>query len=452
MKTRLRKYLWAEMNEPARTAALTRPAIMGNPDIEEQVDEIIAAVRRDGDKALLQFTARFDGIDLGSGIRVTEEEFAAARVQMSAEARRAMEVAIANVSKFHAAQLTTPVRVETATGVVCEKITRPISAAGLYVPAGSAPLPSTAIMLAVPARLAECPVRIMCTPVRPDGRADPAVVLAASLCGIDEIYKLGGAQAVAAMAYGTETVPKVEKIYGPGNVWVTAAKKAVAKDPGGAALDMPAGPSEVMVLADGSSDPRFVALDLLSQAEHGPDSQVMLVTTDEQFADQVNQEIELALRDLPRRSIIEQSLAHGASLLVSDLREAVEIANRYAPEHLIIQVKNPRQYLDKIGNAGSIFLGPWSPEAVGDYCSGTNHVLPTYGFARNYSGLSVGDFQKQMTVQELTRAGLGALAPTVRTLARLEGLDAHAQAVAVRLDDHSEGTDQADAGTDGTGT
>jgi histidinol dehydrogenase len=450
MKPRLQKLVWAEMDDAARQAALSRPAVTANPQIDAQVKEIIAKIRRDGDKAVLEFTARFDGVQLSDGIRVTDQEYAAARREISGEAQQAMEIAIANVSKFHAAQLTTPLRVETMSGVVCERITRPVNAAGLYVPAGSAPLPSTAIMLAIPARLAECPVRIMCTPPRPDGNADPAVLLAAKMCGVDEIYKIGGAQAVAAMAYGTQTVPKVEKIYGPGNVWVTAAKKAVATDPDGAALDMPAGPSEVMVLADGSSEARFVALDLLSQAEHGPDSQVILVSTDEQFADTVNREIDAALPDLPRRPIIEQSLAHGACLLVTDLQEALEIANRYAPEHLIIQVKNPRQYIDSINNAGSIFLGPWTPEAVGDYCSGTNHVLPTYGFARNYSGLSVGDFQKQLTVQELTRAGLTELGPTVRTLARLEGLDAHAQAVAVRLDDSSTTAEQASAAADRT--
>ena len=449
MKTGLRKFIWADMDKAARQAALSRPAVTDNPQIGAKVGEIIAAVRSYGDQALLEFTAQFDGVDLGAGIRVGREEFAAALDQIPAEAQRAMEVAIANVSKFHAAQLTDPVRVETSPGVVCEKITRPVTAVGLYVPAGSAPLPSTAIMLAIPARLANCPVRIMCTPARADGKADPAVLMAASLCGIDSVFKLGGAQAIAAMAFGTETVPKVDKIFGPGNTWVTAAKTAVATDPGGAALDMPAGPSEVMVLADDSGDPRFVALDLLSQAEHGPDSQAILVTTDERLADQVNREIEAALPELPRRGIIEKSLAHGACLLVADLNEAIDIANLYAPEHLIIQVNNPRQYVDSIVNAGSIFLGPWAPEAVGDYCSGTNHVLPTYGFARNYSGLSVNDFQKQMSVQELTREGLAELAPTVRTLANLEGLDAHAKAVAVRLE---KSADQLDSGTGRTGT
>jgi len=245
---------------------------------------------------------------------------------------------------------------------------------------------------------------------------------------------LGGAQAIAAMAYGTETIPKVDKVFGPGNAWVTAAKTAVASDPGGAAFDMPAGPSEVMVVADDSANPRFVALDLLSQAEHGPDSQAVLVCSSTTLADAVEAEIDAALPGLPRREIIVQSLSHSVCLLVDSIDdEAVDVANRYAPEHLIIQVNNARQYTDLINNAGSIFIGPWTPESVGDYCSGTNHVLPTYGYARNYSGLSVRDFQKQLTMQELTRPGLELLAPTVVTLAELEGLDAHAQAVDVRL-------------------
>lgn len=434
MTAALRKVVWAELDEAGRDGVLARPAITGNPDLPARVGELIASVRADGDRALRELTARFDGVDLSS-LRVDADEVAAAEAGIGADARRALDAAIANIEKFHAAQLVDPIRVETVPGVVCERVSRPIGAVGLYVPAGSAPLPSTAIMLAIPARLAECPVRIICTPPRADGCADPAVVVAATLCGIREIFKVGGAQAIAAMAYGTESVPKVDKIFGPGNAWVTAAKTAVAADAAGAALDMPAGPSEVMVVADGSTPPRFVALDLLSQAEHGPDSQAMLVCTDEAFADAVNVEIAAALTRLPRRAIIEQSLAHSGCLLVESPRAAIDIANRYAPEHLIIQMRNPREYVDFVINAGSVFLGPWTPEAVGDYCSGTNHVLPTYGFARNYSGLSVRDFQTQVTIQELTRDGLAALAPTVRTLARLEGLDAHAEAVAVRLAD-----------------
>jgi histidinol dehydrogenase len=323
--------------------------------------------------------------------------------------------------------------VETTGGVVCERVTRPLGAVGLYVPAGGAPLPSTAIMLAVPAGLAGCPVRILCTPPRADGRADPGVVVAATACGVGRIYKVGGAQAIAAMAYGTQEIPKVDKIFGPGNAWVTAAKQAVAMDPAGAAMDMPAGPSEVMVVADGAANPRYVAYDLLSQAEHGEDSQVILVTTDADLPDAVEREVHDALPGLPRRAIIEAALRHGSMIRVSDRAAALEIVDRYAPEHLILNVAEARTWVEQIRHAGSVFLGPWTPESVGDYCSGTNHVLPTYGFARTYSGLSVSDFERRMTIQELTADGLRALADTVTTLAGLEGLQAHAEAVRVRM-------------------
>lgn len=439
MSERLRTLIWAGLDDAAREAALARPAITRNPDIEPQVAGIVAAVRAGGDAALRELTSRFDGVELDT-LRVDESEIAAAEAGVGAEARAALAIAIDNIERFHAAQMTDPVRVETAPGVICERVTRPIQAVGLYVPAGSAPLPSTAIMLAIPARLAKCPLRIVCTPPRADGLADPAVVVAAQMCGVDAIFKVGGAQAVAAMAYGTDSIPKVDKIFGPGNAWVTAAKAAVASDASGAALDMPAGPSEVMVVADGTADPRYVALDLLSQAEHGPDSQAVLVCTEPQFAVAVDTEIEAALPNLPRREIIEQSLEHSLCFIVDDIEAGLDVANRYAPEHLIIQVINARQYVDLINNAGSVFLGPWAPESVGDYCSGTNHVLPTYGFARNYSGLSVRDFQKQLTFQELSRAGLEGLAPTVQTLAELEGLDAHAAAVTVRLTDAGSDT------------
>ncbi|TDJ44468.1 MAG: histidinol dehydrogenase, partial [Gammaproteobacteria bacterium] len=293
---------------------------------------------------------------------------------------------------------------------------------------------------AVPSGIAGCPVRIICTPPRPDGKADPAVLVAADECGINDVYKLGGAQAIAAMAYGTETVPKVDKIFGPGNAWVTAAKTEVASDPAGAALDMPAGPSEVLVIADADADPRAVALDLLSQAEHGVDSQVILVTDSAELAAAVNAEIAAALPDLPRRDIMAQSLQHSRVILTATIAEAVTVSNYYAPEHLIMQVENARGYLAQIDNAGSIFLGPYTPESVGDYCSGTNHVLPTYGYARAYSGLSLVDFQKTMSVQELTAEGVRNLQPTVSTLARMEGLDAHARAVEVRVERLNENT------------
>lgn len=433
MSNLLRKCRWSELSADQREAELRRPAVRADAERSIVVDRIIEQVRAEGDSALRQLTAELDGVEPET-LRVTSAEAAAAHAALDTEATAAMDIAIDNITRFHAAQTAQPLRVETAPGVVCEKIVRPINAVGLYVPAGSAPLPSTAIMLAVPARIAGCPVRVICTPPRPDGNADPAVIVAANKCGITNIFKLGGAQAVAAMAYGTETITKVDKIFGPGNAWVTAAKKAVANDPAGAALDMPAGPSEVMVIADGDANPRYVAYDLLSQAEHGPDSQVVLVCTDPTLADRTAEEVRRALPSLPRRAIIEQALRHSLCVVVDDVTAALAIANQYAPEHLILQVLNPRQHIDAIQNAGSVFLGAWTPESVGDYCSGTNHVLPTYGFARNYSGLSVTDFQKQLTFQELTREGLAGLAPTVRTLAKLEGLDAHAKAVGVRLD------------------
>lgn len=441
MNQLLKNYIWAEQSVENQRALLERPAVAANKDITETVRGILDQVRNNGDVALRELTARLDGAELDE-FRVTDADFAAARKQLTEEQLAAIRRSIENVSRYHEAQQLPTLRVETSPGAVCERVIRPIPAVGLYVPAGTAPLPSTAIMLAVPARIAGCPTRVLCTPPRPDGNADAAVLVAAAECGIKDVYKVGGAQAVAAMAYGTATIPKVDKIYGPGNAWVTAAKKEVAADPGGAALDLPAGPSEVLVVADDTADPRAIALDLLSQAEHGPDSQVLLVTDSTRLAAAVAAEVEAALPGLPRRSIIKQALVHSRTILTTDIASAIEVSNRYAPEHLIVIVQKPRRWLDAIQNAGSVFLGPFTPEAVGDYCSGTNHVLPTYGYARAYSGLAVSDFQKRISVQELTEAGLRELQPTVSTLARLEGLDAHARAVEVRLEriDDPDGT------------
>jgi histidinol dehydrogenase len=427
------RYRWAELSAAERRAVLERPAVAAGESIVAGVKDILKAVRERGDAALRELTLKLDKAELDD-LRVSEGEFATARKQLSAEQIAALKTAIRNVRTYHKAQLGADLRVETAPGVVCERITRPLPAVGLYVPAGTAPLPSTAIMLAVPSELAGCPIRILCSPPGPDGAADPAVLVAAEECGIRDVFKLGGAQAVGAMAYGTETVPKVDKIFGPGNAWFTAAKAEVAADPNGAALDLPAGPSEVLVIADAAADPRAVALDLLSQAEHGEDSQVILVTTSEVLADAVDAEIAAALPELPRRAIMEVSLSHSRTIIASEMAEAIEVSNVYAPEHLIMQIAAARSWLDRIQNAGSIFLGPYTPEAVGDYCSGTNHVLPTYGYARVYSGLSVADFQKRMSVQELDIAGIRGLQPTVSTLARLEGLHAHARAVEVRIE------------------
>ena len=393
----------------------------------------MSQVRSDGDAALIRLARQLDSVEV-SDLLVLPGEFEEAESSLRPDDRAAIRAAAANISAFHRAQLPEPLSVETTPGVTCERLIRPIASVGLYVPAGSAPLPSTALMLGVPASLAGCPTRVLCSPPRSDGRVDPAVLYAAGVCGISTVVRAGGAQAIAAMAYGTETVPRVDKLFGPGNAWVTEAKAQAAADPRGAARDLPAGPSEVLVIADELAEPAFVAADLLSQAEHGIDSQVILLTSGERLLDQVLAEVESQTQKLSRREIVRQSLANSRAILVRDLATAVEVSNRYAPEHLILQIEHPRRVLDQVVAAGSVFLGPWAPETVGDYCSGTNHVLPTYGFARAYSGLGVTDFLRTMTVQTLTEDGLRAVGPIAEQLAALEGLDAHGQAVRKRLE------------------
>jgi histidinol dehydrogenase len=428
----MRILYWQELDTAQRRAALARPAFAARADIAADVARLIGNVRAEGDAALLALTERFDGVHLDS-LAVSAAEFAAARARLTAVQIGALERAIDNVDRFHAAQQLQPLSLETSPGVRCERVVRAINAVGLYVPAGSAPLPSAVIMLAVPARLAGCAQRVMCTPPARDGGANPAVLAAAQLCGIDTVFKVGGAQAIAALAYGTRTIPKVDKIFGPGNAWVTAAKQQVAADPDGAAVDMPAGPSEVLVIADESARPAFVAADLLAQAEHDPQSQAILLTPSPGLASEVLAEVVRQMAPLSRHAILVQSIAASRCIVVPDLATAIQVCNDYAPEHLLLQIRQPRAALSQIRNAGSIFLGDWSPEPLGDYCSGTNHVLPTYGYARAYSGLSLLDFSKRITVQELTPAGLRDLGPVAATLAHLEGLDAHAAAVECRL-------------------
>lgn len=423
---------WNQLDRNAQREALARPAAADNDAVTGQARALIERVRREGDVALLELARQFDGATLDS-LRVSPAEFAAARDQLNQVQLQAIHNAIANVTRFHEAQLPQPISLETQAGVRCERLIRPIGAVGLYAPAGSAPLPSTVIMLAVPAKIAGCPQRVLCTPARRDGRANAAVLVAAQLCGIDAVFKVGGAQAIAAMAYGTESIPKVAKIFGPGNAWVTAAKQLVAADPQGAALDMPAGPSEVLVIADDSARAEFVAADLLAQAEHDPLAQAILVTTSAALAAAVQRQVADQQRQRSRQAILARSVPSMRLIVVPDLATAVEVSERYAPEHLLLQVREPRALLERISNAGSVFLGDWSPEPMGDYCSGTNHVLPTYGYARAYSGLSVLDFVRRMTVQELSPAGLRDLGPVAVTLADLEGLDAHAAAVNLRL-------------------
>ena len=424
---------WNQLSDAQRNAVLQRP-VPRDATIEATVIAIIEEVRLRGDAALADYTRRFDGISLAS-LRVEDKEFRRAGAALSATARAAIDVAIANVRRFHEAQRPAPVGVDIAPGVRCERVAVPIQSVGLYVPAGSAPLPSAAIMTAVPAAIAGCPQRVLCTAPQADGYADPAVLVAAQQCGVTDVFKVGGAQAIAALAYGTSTIPKVDKIFGPGNAYVTAAKQAVARDPGGAALDLPAGPSEVLVIADQTANPRYVAADLLAQAEHDPSAHVVLVTTSREVAERTIREVTLQQARLTRKAITSISLSDAAIILVPDLPTAFEVSNRYAPEHLILAIDAPRQWIGRVTAAGSVFLGHWTPETIGDYCSGANHVLPTAGFARAYSGLSVADFVRHITLQELTPAGLRHLGPTAVALANLEGLDAHAHAVTVRLDD-----------------
>ena len=423
---------WRRAGETERREALRRPALRDAAAVDAAARAIIDAVRRDGDEALREFTRRFDGARLDA-LRASAAEFAAAERELGADAIAAIDTAIENVRGFHAAQAAPPVVVETE-GVRCERRTVPIGAVGLYVPAGSAPLPSTAIMLAVPAAIAGCPVRVICTPPRPDGLGPAAVLVAARRAGVDAVFKVGGAQAIAAMAYGTESVPKCDKLFGPGNAWVTAAKLLVAADPAGAAADLPAGVTEVLIVADASARADFVAADLLAQAEHGVDAQALLVTDAPALATAVAGEVERRRGALSRGAILAGSIPHMRAIVVESIGAAIEVANTYAPEHLLLQVREPRAWLDSVRNAGAVFLGHWSPESVGDYCAGPNHTLPTYGYARSHSGLGLEDFQKRITVQELGPAGLRRLADATRTLAALEGLDAHAAAVTVRLE------------------
>jgi histidinol dehydrogenase len=423
---------WKSLSAAQRDQALQRPAQRNAAAIKQAAQSIVDAVRREGDAAVLALTEKFDEVRLAS-MQVTPQEFSDAERALNADQIAAIEHAIANVRRFHAAQGAAPLRVETAPGVICERISVPIRAVGLYVPAGSAPLPSTAIMLAVPAAIAACPVRVMCTPPARHGGADPAVLVAARRSGVEQVFKAGGAQAVAAMAYGTASIPKCDKVFGPGNAWVTAAKLLVAQDPAGAAADLPAGVTEVLVIADDSARADFVAADLLAQAEHGPEAQSLLVTTSVSLAEEVAQQVQRQTATLSRAGILAKSVDHMRLLIVDTLETAFEIANAYAPEHLLLEVREPRRWLKHVNAAGAVFLGHWSPESVGDYCSGPNHTLPTYGYAKAHSGLSLEDFQKRITVQELTPAGLSGLGPTAQILADLEGLDAHAAAVTIRL-------------------
>jgi len=428
----MRRLLWNHLDEPARDEVLARPVQARTDELREGVARIITAVRTHGDEALVRFTNAYDGCQL-TCLEVEPAEFVEAEALLDATLKAAIREAAGRIDAFHRAAAPVPMALDTAPGVRVERMLRPIARVGLYVPAGSAPLPSTALMLGVPARIAGCGEIVLCSPARPDRRCDPAVLYAARVVGAHRVFKLGGAQAIAAMAYGTVSVPRCDKLFGPGNAWVTEAKLQVSTDPSGAAIDMPAGPSEVLVVADAQADVSFVAADLLSQAEHGPDSQVLLVSPSAGLIDAVAVEVERQCALLPRAAIARQALAHSRLIEVDSLEQALAVSNRYAPEHLILQVGEPRTWLARVESAGSVFLGAWSPESVGDYASGSNHVLPTYGYARSHSGVSVASFQKQISVQEVSPAGLRAIGPCTAILAAAEQLEAHRRAVTLRL-------------------
>ncbi|WP_028770254.1 histidinol dehydrogenase [Silanimonas lenta] len=424
---------WTRLTEAERAAALARPPATASEERIAAVQRILAQVRADGDGALRALTRRFDGVELAA-LEVDEAAFEAAERALDPALKAAMQEARERLEAWHRAGAPGEFEIETAPGVRCGRVLRAIDTVGLYVPAGSAPLPSTALMLGVPAMIAGCREVVLCTPPRPDGSADPSVLVAARLCGIRRVFTLGGAQAIAAMAFGTESVPRCDKLFGPGNPWVTLAKSAVSALPDGPAIDMPAGPSEVLVVADAGASPPFIAADLLAQAEHGPDSQVLLVTDSPSLAAAVEAEVLAQLARLPREAIATQALAFARLIVVPSLEEAFALSNRYGPEHLIVQVREPRAWLGHITCAGSIFLGDYAPESLGDYCSGTNHVLPTGGAARAWSGVSVASFQRSISVQQVSREGLAAIGPCAITLARAESLEAHAQAVVQRLE------------------
>ncbi|MFY8024239.1 MAG: histidinol dehydrogenase [Sediminibacterium sp.] len=398
--------------------------------LNDKVAAVLNGVKQGGDHAISQYTLQFDGVSL-ENFQVTEAEIINAKTQLDSALKVAIETAAENIRKFHLTQVSQALPIETMPGISCWRKSVGIDKVGLYIPGGSAPLFSTILMLGIPAQIAECKQVILCSPPNKNGDLHPAIIYAANLVGITQLFKIGGVQAIAAMAYGTETVPSVYKIFGPGNQYVTAAKQMVQLD--GVAIDMPAGPSEVCVLADDSAVPDYVAADLLSQAEHGADSQVLLVSTSKQLIDAVNQSLLSQLAILPRKDLAIKALQNSRAVLMSNLSDAVELVNDYAAEHLIIACQNANEIAEQISNAGSVFIGNYSPESVGDYASGTNHTLPTNAYARMYSGVSVDSFVKKITFQQLTKEGLTAIAKTVETMAEAEGLQAHAEAVRVRL-------------------
>lgn len=425
--------IWNELSESMQKAVLARPALADSALLKDTVSKILLRVRNEGDKAVLDYTREFDSAELPN-LRLPIESIVNAESKLSADVKNAIDIAYENIKTFHSAQVPNDIQVETQPGVLCEQKHVALEVVGLYIPGGSAPLPSTVLMLGVSAQVAGCHLPILCTPPSPQGTVASEILYAAHKCGIEHVYLCGGAQAIGAMAYGTDTIPKADKIFGPGNSFVTEAKQQVSQDVSGAAIDMPAGPSEVLVLADKHANPAFVAADLLSQAEHGPDSQAVVIADDADFVRLVQQQVLLQLPKLSRQSIAEKSIANSRFIITDSLEQSIEVTNQYAAEHLIIQTEDAGHIASKVKHAGSIFVGAFSPESAGDYASGTNHVLPTYGYARNYSSLGLVDFMRRYTVQTLTPSGLSNIGKAIIDLANAEGLDAHANAVTIRLD------------------
>jgi len=426
----MKKYFYKNLTVQELASLTKRPAVDFSK-VFEAVHPILNDIKKDGLKAALNYAKQFDSF-IGEEIRVSKKEFREAEKNLDKKTRKALQIAAKNIEKFHKKQLPKPYTVEIQNGIKCSREFRAIENAGLYIPGGSAVLPSTMLMLGIPARIAGCKRVVVYSPAK-EGKVNNPLLYAAEICGITEFYKIGGAQAIGLMAYGDSSIPKVNKIFGPGNQYVTAAKLLVSIDPEGAAIDMAAGPSELVVIADRNSNPAFAALDLLSQAEHGPDSQVVLLSDSEEMVSKINLELLRQLEILPRKEFAEKSLENSISLITEDLIQAVNFSNMYAPEHLILNIKNAEKYRNEIHNAGSVFIGGFSPESAGDYASGTNHSLPTSGYARITGGLTVESFMKSMTFQKLSRKGLKKIAQVIETLAEAEGLEAHKRAVSIRF-------------------
>ncbi len=424
----MKTYTYNQLSDSEIEALCRRPK-MDFGSVFGQVQPILDEVESNGNKAIREFTQKFDGVD-PDPLVVDPNDIP---INLSDEIISALDRAMHNISKFHQRQITDEIEVETQDGVVCRRVAKPIERVGVYIPGGTAPLPSTAMMLCIPAMIADCKTIVLATPPDKNGEIPESVAYVAQKTGVSKIVKAGGAQAIAGMALGTESIPKVDKIFGPGNQYVTAAKMMLQNSEAMVSIDMPAGPSEVLVIADETADPEFVAIDLLSQAEHGADSQAILVATKETELSAISDVLDKQLADLPRKEFASKAIENSFIVVVDDSKDAIKFSNRYAPEHLIINTKDSDYLAAKVTNAGSVFIGPWTPESMGDYASGTNHTLPTYGYARMYSGVSLSSFQKFITMQKISEKGLQDLGPTVEILAELEGLDAHKKAVSLRL-------------------